>query len=305
MVYVSLLIAPLLMLAALRTEQMRGPSAGGWVAALPLSLPVGVVAVAMDSGKQAAAALVWSAAGHVGAQAAFGISFAAGLRRAGLIRALARGVAAYAACSIVIAGLPPSVAAIAAIPALVVAPRFAAGHEASAGAGRLSAGAALTCPGASLVVGAAVVGSRVAGPAVGGALAAFPTISSLLALMVVRREGHAAGAQALGGLVRSLPCYLAFCLAAAVALPALGIAALPLALLAGVAAAVTGSACRAARGAGRGASAGAGPARGPTRTGCGQPPGPHGSAAPSGPGTRARAAWRTPAAAGRPADAAS
>ena len=50
-------------------------------------------------------------------------------------------------------------------------------------------------------------------------------------------SGRAAGAHALAGLVRSLPCYLAFCLAIALAAPAAGAAAIPLGLLACLAAA--------------------------------------------------------------------
>ena len=79
--------------------------------------------------------------------------------------------------------------------------------------------------------------SRLAGPEVAGAVAAFPTISATLALAVVAGDGRAAGAHALSGLVRSLPCYLAFCLAVALAAPAAGIAAVPLGLLACLAAA--------------------------------------------------------------------
>ena len=91
---------------------------------------------------------------------------------------------------------------------------------------------ALTCLGAPLVVAAAVVGSRAAGPAVGGALAAFPTVSTLLAVALVHRSGAGHGVQALAGLVRSLPCYLTFCLLATVLLPGVGPIAIPFALLA-------------------------------------------------------------------------
>jgi hypothetical protein len=48
----------------------------------------------------------------------------------------------------------------------------------------------------------------------------------------VTREGPEAGAHALTGLVRSLPCYLAFCLVVALTAPSAGLAAVALGLLA-------------------------------------------------------------------------
>ncbi|MET0769761.1 MAG: hypothetical protein ABW081_07605, partial [Solirubrobacteraceae bacterium] len=63
------------------------------------------------------------------------------------------------------------------------------------------------------------------------------TICTLVAALAAHHDGRRAGAHALAGLVRSLPCYLAFCLAAALALPAAGLAALAPAVLACVAAA--------------------------------------------------------------------
>jgi hypothetical protein len=48
----------------------------------------------------------------------------------------------------------------------------------------------------------------------------------------VTRDGPLAGAHALTGLVRSLPCYLAFCVVVALAVPAAGLAAILLGLLA-------------------------------------------------------------------------
>jgi len=58
-----------------------------------------------------------------------------------------------------------------------------------------------------------------------------------LALSVAARDGRLAGAHALTGLVRSLPCYLAFCVVVAITAPATGSAAVALGVLACVAAA--------------------------------------------------------------------
>ena len=128
--------------------------------------------------------------------------------------------------------LPVHAAAALAVPVLFFAPRWVPAHGSPGGSSRDPAVTALTCLAASLVVAAGVLGSRAAGPAAGGALAAFPTVSALLALNIARRAGNSAGANALGGLVRSLPCYLAFCLCAALTLPAIGTPAIPLALVA-------------------------------------------------------------------------
>ena len=56
--------------------------------------------------------------------------------------------------------------------------------------------------------------------------------------MSLVRDGRAAGIQALTGLVRSLPCYLTFGLVTAAAAPVIGLWAIPLGLLTGLATAV-------------------------------------------------------------------
>jgi hypothetical protein len=231
MIFVSLLVAPSLMLAAVWAEQRRGASAGGWVAALPVSFPIGVVAVVLDGGDRVAAELAWSAGGHVAAQVIFGVCFAAALHRGSLWRGLACRLAAYGACSLVLGCAPAVVAAALAIPALLIGPRFVPAHGAPTPAPRPWTTTALTCLGASAVVAAAIFGSRLAGPDVGGALAAFPTMSTLLVVVAVSRGGAAPGVHALAGLVRSLPCYLTFCVLAALMLPLVGAAAVPLALI--------------------------------------------------------------------------
>jgi hypothetical protein len=235
MVLVSLLIAPVLMYAAIRAEQRRGACAGGWVAALPVSISVGAVVVTSDSGARVAQELLWSTAAHVGAQVVFGVGYASALRRGGALRGLACGIACYGACSVLIAEVPDVLAAGIAIPALLLAPRLLPTHRSPPSSPRRPAPTALICIGASIVVALAVFGSRLAGPGVGGMLAAFPTMSSLLAVVIARRSGPTAGIHALAGLIRSLPCYLTFCLLAALTVPGLQAAAVPVALLASAA----------------------------------------------------------------------
>jgi hypothetical protein len=109
-----------------------------------------------------------------------------------------------------------------------------------AGSPRRWPATAVTCAAASAIVSAAIVTTRLAGPEAAGAVAAFPTMSTALAAAVVTRDGaSSAGAQALAGLVRSLPCYLAFCLVVVLAAPSFGVAATALGLLACIAAALT------------------------------------------------------------------
>ena len=231
MVFVSLLLAPVVMALATGVERRLGPSAAGWVAALPLGFAVAVLAVAFDGGAGAARTMVLSAATHVPAQVAFGCVFALALTRRGLVAGGTAATAAYVAGSIAVAGLPPTLAVAAAVPMLALAPRLIRTPRPRPGSPRGRRATAMTCAAASLIVATAVLTSRLAGPAAAGAVAAFPTISATLVVAVVRRDGSPAGAHALLGLLRSLPCYLTFCLIAVFAVPSIGVPALALALL--------------------------------------------------------------------------
>ena len=196
-----------------------------------------MVAVTIDAGEHAAGAMALSAATHVPAQVAFGAVFAGVLMRRGTIAGAAAGTAAYVACSLLVADVPAALAVACALPVLAFAPRFMAAGRPRPGSPRRWPTTALTCAAASAIVGAAVVTSRLAGPEVAGAVAAFPTMCAALTLTVVSRDGREAGAHALTGLVRSLPCYLAFCLVVASTAAAAGMAAVALGLLACLAAA--------------------------------------------------------------------
>jgi hypothetical protein len=232
MLLIPLLLAPAVVAGATLIERRLGPSAAGWVAALPVSFSVAVLAVTLDGGPDAASAMALSAASHVPAQVAFGLVFAAVLVRRGVPAGIAAGALVYAAGSLAIAGTPAALAVATAVPALALAPRLMARGRPAAASRSRAATTAMTCAGASAIVAAAVLTSRLAGPQIAGAVAAFPTISALLASAVAGRDGRRAGAHALAGLVRSLPCYLAFTLAVALAAPATGTAAIGLGLLA-------------------------------------------------------------------------
>lgn len=237
MVVVSLLLAPVVMAVAAVIERRLGPSAAGWVAALPIAFAVAVVAVSLDTGSRPASTMALSAATHVPAQVVFGVVFAGVLMRRGLIAGVAAGTAAYVACAVLLVDVPAALAVAAALPVLAFAPRFMVGERPRPGSPRRWPTTALTCVAASVIVGAAVVTSRLAGPEAAGAVAAFPTMCATLTLTVVTRDGRAAGAHALTGLVRSLPCYLTFCLVVAFTAPSAGAPAVALGLVACAAAA--------------------------------------------------------------------
>jgi hypothetical protein len=213
-------------------ERRLGSAAAGWVAALPIAFAIAVVAVSLDAGSGSASTMALSAATHVPAQVLFGIVFAGVLVRRGLVVGVTAATAAYVGGASLVADAPALLVTAGAIPFLALAPRLmVSGRPRSASPRRWST-AALTCVAASAIVGAAVITSRLAGPEAAGAVAAFPTLSTTLALTVVTRDGRLAGAHALTGLVRSLPCYLAFCLVVALAAPSTGTAAVGLGLLA-------------------------------------------------------------------------
>lgn len=228
---IPLLLAPAVMAVATLIEKRLGPSAAGWVGALPAAFAVAVIAVSVDIGPGAAAAMALSAAAHVPAQVALGVVFAHVLRRRGLAVGFAAGLAAYIAASLLIAGVPAALAVAVAVAVLCLAPRVMPAAPLRPASPRSRRIVALTCAGATLIVAAAVLTSRLAGPDPAGTVAAFPTMCTILTVVAVTRDGAAAGVHTLTGLIRSLPCYLAFCVTVAVAVPFAGIAAVGIGLL--------------------------------------------------------------------------
>lgn len=232
MTLVPVLIAPVVMVVAALVDRRLGPSAAGWTAALPVGFTIAIVAVLVDAGGATAAAMALSAAGHVVAQVAFAIVSTAVLARRGLLVGAAAGTLAYLVCGLGLAHVNDLVAVAAAVPALAFGPRWIDAPPPQAVPSRRWGTVALTCVAAAVLVGGAVLAARLAGPALAGAVGAFPTMSVTLAGAVAARVGPAGAAQVFVGLVRSLPCFLAFCLVVAVLAPAIGLPAVPIALLA-------------------------------------------------------------------------
>ncbi len=208
------LTAPVVMLLALQAQRRLGPEAAGLVGALPMTMPIAVLAVAASLGDPGASAFALAAATHVPAQVVFGVVFAAVMRRRGPLRGLAAGVASFAAASWAISFIPTPEAVILAVPALAAGPVLLGrwrGDRSAVAAKR--PGSVLTCAAGALVV-AAVLGSvRLGGPVAGGLFAALPALSATLAIAVARSSGQHAGADAASGMVRGLPVYFAFVLA--------------------------------------------------------------------------------------------
>lgn len=218
----SLLVAPLVVALATVVERRLGACAGGWVAALPIAFSVAVAAVTLDTGTADAATMALSAATHVPAQIAFGVVFATVLMTRGAVAGLAAGAIMYFASSLLVGDVPVVLALAAAVVGLALAPRLMDATDPRPGAPGRWPATALSCATASLIVGTALVTSRLAGPEIAGAVVAFPSVSTMVALTAARRDGRHAGAHALSGLVRSLPCYLTFCLTVSATAPSLG-----------------------------------------------------------------------------------
>ena len=212
LVIIPCAVAPLVMYVALRAQRRLGSEAAGWVAAVPTTIPIAVLAVGFQSGSQAAASLTLTAAAHVPAQILFAVTFAALMRRSGVAIGFVAGAFVFLATSVVIAFVPVPIAIAAAVAALVIGPRLLASpiEPAVAQAARSNPNAVLACTAAVVVVAAVIGVVRLAGPLVGGVVAAFPTLSSTITVAIVRSNGRLAGVGVLAGLVRGLPFYFVY-----------------------------------------------------------------------------------------------
>ena len=122
MIVFSLLLAPAVMAVATLIERRLGAAAAGWVAALPVSFAVAVVAVTLDAGAGTASAMALSAAAHVPAQIVFAVTFACVLAHRGLIAGAGAGCARlHRLLPLALAGAPSALMVAAAVPALAFA----------------------------------------------------------------------------------------------------------------------------------------------------------------------------------------
>jgi hypothetical protein len=191
-----LVLAPAVMLLLSLIERRFGPAAAGWLAAAPITLAIAV----LGTGPEVAA----SAAAHVPAQVAFAVV----LGRRNLLLA----IGAY----VVVSFIPYGV--VLAVPALIVGMRAL---PEPATEPPEPAGVVLRAVVATLVVAAILTAARVSGPGLAGAIAAFPALSTVLALtsdpahtlrgLLNGLAGYFAFAATVGFLVPSVPVGLAAC----------------------------------------------------------------------------------------------
>ena len=232
MIVVALILAPVLMLLVSFVEHRLGPSAAGWAAALPVTLAVSVAAVIAHEGATRGGQVALRAASFAPAQVAFAIVFAGVLWRGGLVLGLLAGVAGYLAAARVVTLIPPWVALAAGVAAVVAGPRLMPHLSIRPGSRRSWLITTLNCSAAAGVVGAVVLATEFSGPTLGGMIAAYPTMCSVLTIIVGKRSGRDAGVHVLVGLVRSLPAYLTFGAVAAAVQRFDADVAIPVALLA-------------------------------------------------------------------------
>ncbi len=218
-----ILLAPAVILLTSSVERRLGAAAAGWIAALPVAFAVAVLAVRLDAGNRAAAAMALSAASHVPAQIAFAASFAAALRCHRLAISGLAATAGYTAASLLLPMISPDARLVAAIIALIIGPKLITQAPAPLTTTPQSSNrdTTVSCLAAGLIVTATMLTSRIAGPEIAGTIAAFPTMSATLAISIALRSGRPAAINALHGLARSLPCYLTFALVIAVTAPTL------------------------------------------------------------------------------------
>jgi hypothetical protein len=219
-----LVSAPTLVVLAGAIERRHGSSAAGWLAAIPTTLPIGILAVAAELGDRASAAMALSAAAHVGAQVGFAVTFALTLLRRGVLCGLAVGATTFSLLSLLLGQLPSSLAIALALPALAAGPRLLrdVAPRAGVGAARRAADTLLASVVAVALVASVLVTARLAGPVAAGAIGAFPALSAALTLVAARGTDRLAAAATLRGVIRGLPCYLAFCLVVAFTAPLVG-----------------------------------------------------------------------------------
>ena len=220
-----LLAVPLVMILAGIAERRYGPALAGTVTALPFSVIPAVLVVAGHSGLRAATALTISLGAHSAAQVCFGVILILAIKRRPVTQGLGIAAASYALVSAALAFVPAVAACAAGAAALFIARRQIATHEPAHIDGTLAPDTKTIAIRALVAWLAAVTLATAAGatgPEIGGAIGAFPTLSTVLAVMVSRRSGPAGLVNVISGLIKTLPVYLCFCLtftASATAMP--------------------------------------------------------------------------------------
>jgi uncharacterized membrane protein (GlpM family) len=152
---------------------------------------------------------------------AFAIAFVWLTTRLGAVGGFVLAIFVYVAASVAVIQVPEVSRIVIGVLAIAAGalsmsrqPRAIRIGEAATGTQRL-----LSMGSAALVVGFITVANQYSGPGLAGAIGAFPTMSATMALFIAHRSGVRNANSVMGGMVKSLPIYLTYCLAFALLVP--------------------------------------------------------------------------------------
>ena len=227
MLALKLLLVPALLLAISLAGRRWGPNVAGWLAGFPsLTGPI-LFFLAIERGAAFAVNASILSLASVFPALAFGISYAWACTRLHWLLSLACAFAAWTAAVLLLAQTPLSVAASLAISlvALFAAPRLFPRAHSQWGSRALPAYELLLrmAAGAGMVL-AVTAAAEGLGTTWTGLFAAFPVMSSVLAVFSHRANGPGFVVALLRSMIGGFPAYIVFCLCVAVLLDKFGIA---------------------------------------------------------------------------------
>jgi hypothetical protein len=212
--YLGVPLAVLTMIAAQRVELRLGGAAAGWFAALPLSMAVAGASIAVTGSSADASDMAISAVAHLGPMMAYATAFVWCAPRRGAAPAVGVGALAYLAASLLVVEIPVRERVLLGALAIALATGFAHrnAHAVTPGQVAPRSQQLASVASAGVVVGVITAANQQFGPELAGAVGAFPAMTTTIALFVAGRSGAGAATAVMGGLVRSVPIYLLYCL---------------------------------------------------------------------------------------------
>jgi len=203
-VILKLVFTPVLIAVATLAARRYGPALGGWLAGLPLvSGPVSIF-LALDEGRDFAAAAALAGLLGLVAVAGFCAAYVLTARRAGWLPAALAGIGAYLLCATFLAHLSvgPAISFFLALVA-IFAPRAVAGHPSLEAPSRASAwwDIPLRMASAAAMV-LAITGCALSlGARWSGLLSPFPVFTSIMAVFSHREFGQSGARRLLSGVI--------------------------------------------------------------------------------------------------------
>ena len=208
-------IAVVTMYVAQRIERRLGAAAAGWFAALPIAFGVAAATIAVTVGRSDASLVAMSAVGHAGPMVAYAVAFVLLTTRLGALRGFVLAALVYGLASVAVVPISEPVRIGIGVVCIALGTAFMARRP---GATRLGQEATttqqiLSLASAGVVVAVITMANHYSGPELAGAVGAFPTMTTTIALFVAYRAGARNAGPVMGGMVRSLPIYVVYCLA--------------------------------------------------------------------------------------------